>query len=115
MPRRCASTSASFDRRSSWPLQPTDAPSLTFGPPCPHVPRLMAGTVTLVRPKRTVRMSGRMLQRPAEAGRYTLGMSCVFCDDVRKAGEVLAEDDWLWIVLHDDWAVRGHTMVVWKR
>jgi len=28
---------------------------------------------------------------------------------------VLAEDDRLWIVLHDDWAVRGHAMVVWKK
>jgi diadenosine tetraphosphate (Ap4A) HIT family hydrolase len=41
-------------------------------------------------------------------------MSCVFCTDVREAGEVLAEDDRLWIVLHDDWAVPGHAMVVWK-
>ena len=40
---------------------------------------------------------------------------CVFCDDVRRAGDVLAEDERLWIVLHDDWAVRGHAMVVWKR
>jgi diadenosine tetraphosphate (Ap4A) HIT family hydrolase len=42
-------------------------------------------------------------------------MSCVFCDDVRRAGEVLAEDERLWIVLHDDWAVRGHAMIVWKK
>ncbi len=42
-------------------------------------------------------------------------MSCVFCTDVRAAGEVLAEDDRLWIALHDDWAVRGHAMVVWKK
>jgi len=41
-------------------------------------------------------------------------MSCVFCDDVRAAGEVVAEDERLWIVLHDDWAVRGHAMIVWK-
>jgi len=41
--------------------------------------------------------------------------SCVFCDDVHRAGEVLAEDERLWIVLHDDWAVRGHAMIVWKR
>ncbi len=41
-------------------------------------------------------------------------MSCVFCTDVRNAGDVIAEDDKLWIVLHDDWAVRGHAMVVWK-
>ena len=42
-------------------------------------------------------------------------MSCVFCDDVRKAGDVLAEDERVWIVLHDDWAVRGHAIVVWKK
>jgi diadenosine tetraphosphate (Ap4A) HIT family hydrolase len=42
-------------------------------------------------------------------------VSCVFCTDVRAAGQVLAEDDRLWVVLHDDWAVRGHAMVVWKK
>ena len=42
-------------------------------------------------------------------------MSCVFCDDVHRAGDVVAEDARLWIVLHEDWAVRGHGMIVWKR
>ena len=42
-------------------------------------------------------------------------MNCVLCDDVRRAGEVVAEDARLWIVLHDDWAVRGHAMIVWKK
>src|SRR2546430_2612231 len=42
-------------------------------------------------------------------------MPCVFCIDVRAAGEVIVEDDRLWIVLHDDWSVRGHAMVVWKK
>ena len=42
-------------------------------------------------------------------------MTCVFCDDVHRAGHVLAEDARLWIVLHDDWAVRGHAMIVWKK
>jgi diadenosine tetraphosphate (Ap4A) HIT family hydrolase len=41
-------------------------------------------------------------------------MSCVFCDDVRRAGDVVAEDARLWVVLHEDWAVRGHAMIVWK-
>ena len=41
-------------------------------------------------------------------------MTCVFCDDVHRAGDVLAEDGRLWVVLHDDWAVRGHAMIVWK-
>jgi diadenosine tetraphosphate (Ap4A) HIT family hydrolase len=42
-------------------------------------------------------------------------VSCVFCTDVRNAGQIVAEDDRLWVVLHDDWAVRGHAMVVWKK
>jgi diadenosine tetraphosphate (Ap4A) HIT family hydrolase len=42
-------------------------------------------------------------------------MSCAFCDNVRAAGDVLAEDARLWVVLHEDWAVRGHAMVVWKK
>jgi diadenosine tetraphosphate (Ap4A) HIT family hydrolase len=41
-------------------------------------------------------------------------MSCVFCNDPRAAGEVLFEDDRVLVVLHEDWAVRGHTMIVWK-
>ncbi len=41
-------------------------------------------------------------------------MTCVFCTNVRNAGEVLFEDGRLWVVLHNDWAVRGHSMVVWK-
>jgi histidine triad (HIT) family protein len=42
-------------------------------------------------------------------------MSCVFCDDPRAAGELLFADDRVLVILHDDWAVRGHAMVVWKR
>src|SRR3954470_2423179 len=41
-------------------------------------------------------------------------MSCVFCNDPRAAGEVLIEDDRTVVILHNDWAVRGHAMVVWK-
>jgi len=41
-------------------------------------------------------------------------MTCVFCTDVRESGEVLFEDDRLWVVLHADWAVAGHAMIVWK-
>jgi len=41
-------------------------------------------------------------------------MSCVFCNDPRTAGEVLLEDDRALVILHNDWAVRGHAMVVWK-
>jgi diadenosine tetraphosphate (Ap4A) HIT family hydrolase len=41
-------------------------------------------------------------------------MSCVFCNDPRTAGEVLFEDNRALVILHTDWAVRGHAMVVWK-
>jgi len=42
-------------------------------------------------------------------------MSCVFCGDPRAAGELLFEDDRVWVILHLDWAARGHAMVVWRR
>src|SRR4051794_20431069 len=41
-------------------------------------------------------------------------MTCLFCDNPRAAGEVLFEDAQVMVILHDDWAVRGHAMVVWK-
>jgi diadenosine tetraphosphate (Ap4A) HIT family hydrolase len=41
-------------------------------------------------------------------------MSCIFCNDPRAAGELLFEDDHILVILHDDWAVRGHAMIVWK-
>jgi diadenosine tetraphosphate (Ap4A) HIT family hydrolase len=41
-------------------------------------------------------------------------MSCVFCTDPHVAGDVLFEDDRALVILHNDWAVRGHAMVVWK-
>ena len=41
-------------------------------------------------------------------------MSCVFCNDPRAAGEVLFEDERSLVILHEDWAVRGHAMIVWK-
>jgi diadenosine tetraphosphate (Ap4A) HIT family hydrolase len=41
-------------------------------------------------------------------------MSCIFCNDPRAAGQVLFEDDRVLVMLHEDWAVRGHAMVVWK-
>jgi diadenosine tetraphosphate (Ap4A) HIT family hydrolase len=41
-------------------------------------------------------------------------MSCVFCTDPDSVGQVLFEDDRVLVILHDDWAVRGHAMVVWK-
>jgi diadenosine tetraphosphate (Ap4A) HIT family hydrolase len=41
-------------------------------------------------------------------------MECVFCSDVTRSGDVVFEDQRTWVVLHDDWSVRGHAMVVWK-
>src|SRR5437588_984118 len=41
-------------------------------------------------------------------------MSCIFCNDPRAAGEVLFKDDRTLVILHNDWAVRGHAMIVWK-
>ncbi len=41
-------------------------------------------------------------------------MTCLFCNEPRTAGEVLFEDARVLVVLHEDWAVRGHAMVVWK-
>ena len=42
-------------------------------------------------------------------------MACVFCIDPREAGEVVYEDFRVWVVVHEDWAVRGHAMVVWRK
>src|SRR5436305_7532533 len=41
-------------------------------------------------------------------------MPCVFCNDPSTAGEVVFEDGRVLVVLHNDWAVRGHAMIVWK-
>ena len=41
--------------------------------------------------------------------------TCVFCTDPREAGEIVYEDDRVWVIAHADWAVRGHAMVVWRR
>jgi diadenosine tetraphosphate (Ap4A) HIT family hydrolase len=41
-------------------------------------------------------------------------MTCLLCSDPYAAGQVLFEDHRLLVILHDDFAVRGHTMVVWK-
>ena len=39
-------------------------------------------------------------------------MPCTFCDD---AHEALYEDERCFVMLHEDSAVRGHAMVVWKQ
>ncbi len=41
-------------------------------------------------------------------------MSCVFCTNPREAGEIVFDDGRILVVLHEDWAVRGHAMVVWR-
>lgn len=42
-------------------------------------------------------------------------MKCVFCIDVTRIGDVVFEDDATWVVLHKDWSVAGHAMIVHKR
>ncbi len=42
-------------------------------------------------------------------------MACTFCADPLSAGELLFEDDRVWVLLHPDWSPRGHAMVVAKR
>lgn len=41
-------------------------------------------------------------------------MKCVFCIDVTRIGEIVFEDDATWVVLHNDWSVAGHAMIVHK-
>jgi diadenosine tetraphosphate (Ap4A) HIT family hydrolase len=45
---------------------------------------------------------------------YIQRMECVFCTDVTRSGDIVFEDQRTWVVLHEDWSVRGHAMVVWK-
>jgi diadenosine tetraphosphate (Ap4A) HIT family hydrolase len=42
-------------------------------------------------------------------------MPCVFCEQPWTTGEILVETRAGTVILHDDWAVRGHTMIVAKR
>jgi diadenosine tetraphosphate (Ap4A) HIT family hydrolase len=42
-------------------------------------------------------------------------MPCVFCHEPRDAGALIFEDEKLAVILHSDWAVRGHAMIVWKQ
>jgi len=42
-------------------------------------------------------------------------MACELCDDVTKTGELVFEDAFTFVVLHNDWSPRGHAMVVAKR
>lgn len=42
-------------------------------------------------------------------------MTCTFCSDLSAAGDLVFEDDRVWVLLHPDWSPRGHAMVVAKR
>ena len=43
---------------------------------------------------------------------------CSFCEnagDLSRVGAVIYEDERCALLLHEDWAVRGHAMLVWRR
>ena len=42
-------------------------------------------------------------------------MPCIFCTDLKAAGEAVFENDVAWVLLHPDSAVAGHAMVIAKR
>ncbi len=39
-------------------------------------------------------------------------MSCLLCDTPERAGTIVFDDDRVLVLLHDDWAVAGHALVV---
>lgn len=44
-------------------------------------------------------------------------MNCLFCrhqSDLHAIGDVVFESIYCAVILHEDWAVRGHAMLVWK-
>src|SRR5947207_10294891 len=51
--------------------------------------------------------------RSATVGR-NMNDSCLFCAHLNSL-EVIYADDRAAVVLHEDWAVRGHAMVIWRR
>ena len=42
-------------------------------------------------------------------------MACAFCSDAASTGEIVFEDETAFVILHHDWSVRGHAMVVAKQ
>jgi diadenosine tetraphosphate (Ap4A) HIT family hydrolase len=42
-------------------------------------------------------------------------MACALCEDLASTGDVVFEDDATAVVLHSDWSVRGHAMIVHRR
>ena len=41
-------------------------------------------------------------------------MRCVFCHEPQEAGEIVLDDPAALVLVHPDWAVRGHLMVAAK-
>ena len=41
-------------------------------------------------------------------------MTCVFCDEPRHTGMLIFEDERVLVLLHNDWSVPGHAMVIWR-
>jgi diadenosine tetraphosphate (Ap4A) HIT family hydrolase len=39
----------------------------------------------------------------------------MFCADISQSGDVVHESAHAWVVLHEDWAVPGHAMIVSRR
>ena len=57
----------------------------------------------------------RVKRFPFKTHRDTVApMPCVFCHEPRDTGELIFEDEKLAVILHNDWAVCGHAMIVWK-
>jgi diadenosine tetraphosphate (Ap4A) HIT family hydrolase len=42
-------------------------------------------------------------------------MSCDLCDAIATTGDIVFEDERTVVVLHNDWSVRGHAMIVSRR
>lgn len=42
-------------------------------------------------------------------------MTCAFCSDPATTGTIVHADESGWVILHDDWTVRGHAMIVARR
>ena len=40
---------------------------------------------------------------------------CELCDSAGATGDVVFEDEHTYVILHNDWSVRGHAMIVAKR
>ncbi|HUP61041.1 MAG TPA: HIT family protein [Thermoanaerobaculia bacterium] len=43
---------------------------------------------------------------------FIVPMTCAFCTDASSSGELVFEDAHAQVLLHNDWSVLGHTMIV---